>query len=231
MPARRLGGRATVTASAIGVGVVLAACSSGGSSDTLSPVGGSAGTATATATVPASAPAGTAVDPASAGRGFVEVQVQVASTGVNETLSLDRSTVGKASLDPVSLDATCTALDAGDTSKGIDVTVVDLRRLGAGSKLVSATLHVDSAPSDDGKQGATLQLGGADQVTTSYSGTADLAEGGWAGTFTLADTAGNAATGTFTCADQAPPPTTTVPDTDGGEAVPDTPAPTAPSGT
>lgn len=234
MPPRRLGGRAIVTASAIGATALLVACSSGGSGDTLSPVDGPAGTAaaTASATVAASAPpADTAVDPASAGSGFVEVQVQVASTGVNETISLDRSTVDKAALDPVSLDATCTALDSGDVSKGVDVTVVDLRRLGAGSKLASATLHVDSAPSEDGKHGATLQLGGADQVTTSYSGTAELADGAWAGSFTLADPAGNAATGTFTCADQAPPPTTTVPDTDGGEAVPDTPAPTAPSGT
>jgi hypothetical protein len=232
MPPRRLGGRTIVTASVIGAVSLLAGCSSGGSGDTLSPVDGPAGTATATATVPASAATtGTAVDPASAGTGFVEVQVQVASTGVNETLSLDRSTVNKAALDPVSLDATCTPLDKGDTSKGVDVTVVDLRRLGAGSKLVSATLHVDSAPAQDGKHGATLQVGGADQVTTSYTGSADLAEGGWAGSFTLADTAGNAATGTFTCADQAPPPTTTVPDTDGGEAVPDTPAPTAPDNT
>jgi hypothetical protein len=158
------------------------------------------------------------------------VQVQVTKTGVNETLSLDRATVNKASLDPVSLDATCTPLDHGDISKGVDVTVVDLRRLGAGNRLVSATVHVDAAVKD-GKHDATLQLGGADQVTTSYAGTADLADGGWAGSFSLFDTAGNGATGTFTCADQPPATTTTVPDTDGGEAVPDTPAPTAPDGT
>jgi hypothetical protein len=234
MPPRRLGGRSIVTASTVGACALLgllAGCSSGDSGDTLSPVDGPAGTATATATVPASAAnAGTTVDPASAGTGFVEVQVQVASTGVNETLSLDRSTVSKAAFDPVSLDAKCTPLDKGDTSQGVDVVVVDLRRLGAGAKLVSATLHVDSA-AEGGKHGATLQLGGADQVTTSYTGSADLADGGWAGSFSLADAAGNAATGTFTCADQAPPPTTTVPDTDGGEAVPDTPAPTAPDNT
>src|SRR5262249_28918149 len=102
-----------------------------------------------------------AVDPAAAGAGYVEVQVQVAKTGVNETLSLDRATVNKTSLDPVSLDATCTPLDHGDVAKGVDVTVVDLRRLGGGAKLVSATLHVDAAASGD-KHDATLQLGGAD---------------------------------------------------------------------
>src|SRR4051794_8212361 len=216
MPARRPGARTIGITAMIGLVAPLAGCSGDEPADTLSPVEGPAGTATATATVPASSVStGTAVDPANAGAGYVQVQVQVAPTGVNETLSLDRATVSKTALDPISLDASCTPLDKGDTSKGVDVTVVDLRRLGAGDKLVSATLHIDSE-SQDGAHGGTLQLGGAAEVTTSYRGTADLAEGGWAGNFTLASTGGNQATGTFTCADQPPPSTTTVPDTGGG---------------
>src|SRR5262245_33847448 len=107
MPSRRLGGRSIVVTASLTGAVLVAGCSNGGAADTLSPVQGPAGTATVTATVPASTPAaGTAVDPAAAGAGYVEVQVQVAKTGVNETLSLDRATVNKTSLDPVSLDAT-----------------------------------------------------------------------------------------------------------------------------
>ena len=123
------GGR-TIAATAVVALAVLAGCSGGSSGDTLSPINGSAGTAAAVTTPSGSGPTpGTAVDAASAGSGFVQVQVQVGSTGVNETLSLDRATVRKDSLDPASLNATCTPLDGGDTSKGIDVTVVDLRTL------------------------------------------------------------------------------------------------------
>jgi hypothetical protein len=209
-------------------------CSSGPSDDTLSPINGSAGTTPVVSTPSGStAPAGTAgtvVDAANAGAGYVEVSVQVAVSGIAETLRLDRATVRRDDLDPVSLDAACTPLDKGDTSQGVDVSVVDLRRLGAGSKLVSAALHVDGGATA-GDHEATLQLGGADQTTTAYTGTVALADGGWGGTFQMTDAAGNALTGSFACADQPLPTTTTVPDTGGGEAVPGTPAPTTPTNT
>jgi len=225
------GGR-TVAAAAIVALTALAGCSGGSSDDTLSPINGSAGTGPGVTTRSGSGPTpGTAVDPASAGTGFVQVQVQVGSTGVNETLSLDRATVRQDSLDPASLNATCTPLDGGDTSKGVDVTVVDLRRLGSNNQLISAVLHVEGAPAA-GEHEATLQLGAEDQTTTAYHGTVQLADGGWGGTLQMADAGGNSLTGSFACADQPLPTTTAVPDTGGdNEAVPDTPAPTAPDGT
>jgi hypothetical protein len=232
MRLRGPGGRAIAAAAGTAVAMVtaLAACS-GGSNDTLSPIaGGSTGPSTTAATPSgSSAVTGTSVDPATAGTGYVQIDVQVASSGTSETISLDRSTVSRDALDPVSLDATCTPLDKGDTSKGVDVTVVDLRRLAAGNKFVSAVLHVDPAD-PSGQYKGTLQLSGADQVTTNYSGKVDLAAGGFGGTFQMSDPSGNPASGTFACADQAPPPTTVPSDTDAGETVPDTPAPTAPSG-
>jgi hypothetical protein len=224
------GGRTIGAVVVLGM-VAVAGCGSGSGGDTLSPIGGSAGTTPSVATPSGSgATAGTAVDPASAGAGFVQVQVQIAVSGVDETLSLDRATVDKTSLDPVSLDAACTPLDNGDTSKGVDVSVVDLRRLGAGNQLVSATLHV-AGPASAGDHDATLQLAGADQVTTNYAGTVALADGGWAGTFQMTDKAGNALTGSFACAAEPLATTTTVPDSGGNEAVPDTPAPTTPTNT
>jgi hypothetical protein len=226
------GGR-TIAATAVVALAVLAGCSDGSSGDTLSPINGSAGTAAAVTTPSGSGPApGTALDAASAGTGFVQVQVQVGSTGVDETLSLDRATVRKDSLDPASLNATCTPLDGGDTSKGVDVTVVDLRRLATSSnRLISAELHVDGAP-DAGEHEATLQLGAGDQTTTAYKGTVELADGGWGGTLEMTDAGGNPLTGSFACAAEPLPPPTAVPDTGGdNEAVPDTPAPTAPAGT
>ena len=72
------------------------------------------------------APPGTGVDPASAGSGFVSIGVQVASAGIAETLSLDRSTVAADALDAVTLDAICTPLDGGDPASGVRVAVVDL---------------------------------------------------------------------------------------------------------
>jgi len=226
------GGALAAVASAVTVAVVAVAACSGDSNDTLSPIAGGSTGPTTTAATPSdsSANSGTLVDPETAGAGFVQIDVQVASSAISETISLDRATVSRDALDPVSLDATCTPLDHGDTSKGIDVTVVDLRRLGQGDKFVSAAIHVDPADAG-GEHRATLQLSGADQVTTSYTGTVELAAGGWGGTFHMNDTGGNPATGTFACADQAPPPTTVPIDTDAGEPVPDTPAPTAPSGT
>ncbi len=221
------GGRAIAVLA--GAAVVATACS-GGSNDTLSPIaGGPTGPTTTVVVAPgSSALTGTSVDPATAGAGYVQIDVQLSASGISETISLDRATVSRDALDPVSLDATCTPLDHGDTSKGVDVTVVDLRRLGQGDKFVSAVLHVDPAESG-GERRATLQLGGADQVTTSYTGEVKLAAGGWGGSFQMNDPGGNPVTGTFACADQAPPPTTVPTDTDAGEPVPDTPAPTPPS--
>jgi hypothetical protein len=227
------GGR-TIAAGAVVALAVLAGCSDGGGGDTLSPINGSAGTAPSVTTPSGSGPTpGTALDPASAGTGYVQVQVQVGSTGVDETLSLDRATLHKDSLKPASLNATCTPLDGGDASQGIDVTVVDLRRLaaGAGNRLISASLHVDGAPTA-GEHDATLQLGDIEQSTTTYTGTVELTDGGFGGTMQMADAAGNSLTGSFACADEPLPTTTAVPDTGGdNEAVPDTPAPTAPDGT
>ena len=159
---------------------------------------------------------GTTVAPENAGAGFVSISVQVASNGVSETISLDRSTVAASSLDPVSLDATCTPLDGGDPAANI-VSVVDLRRL-AGDRLVSAELRYgDAAP---GEHEMTLELGGADQVTTSYTGTVTVDEGGMSGSFSGADAGGAPVTGSFACASEAIA-TTTAPPLDTGEQVPD----------
>jgi hypothetical protein len=225
------GGR-TIAAAAVAV-AVLAGCSGGSSDDaTLSPINGSAGTVASVTTPSGSGPTpGTALDPASAGSGFVQLQVSIGATGVNETLSLDRATVSKAVLDPATLNATCTPLDGGDTSQGVDVTVVDLRRLASGNQLISAVLHVEGAP-EAGEHEATLKLGGKDQKETAYTGTVELAEGGAEGTLEMTDAGGNALTGSFACAAEPLPTTTAVPDTGGdNEAVPGTPAPTAPAGT
>jgi hypothetical protein len=225
------GGR--TTAAAVVAVSVVAGCSGGSSGDTLTPIDGSAGTVASVTTPSGSGPTqGTALDPASVGSGFVQVQVSVGATGVDETLSLDRATVRKDSLDPASLNATCTPLDGGDTSQGVDVTVVDLRRLAASSnRLISAELHVKGAP-EAGEHEATLQLGAGDQTTTAYQGTVELAEGGWGGTLEMNDAAGNSLTGSFACAAEPLPTTTAVPDPGGdNEAVPGTPAPTAPDGT
>ena len=53
---------------------------------------------------PSAVPA-TTVDPATAGTGFVSIQVRLPASGVDETLALDRATVSADALDPVSLDA------------------------------------------------------------------------------------------------------------------------------
>ncbi|HEU4842216.1 MAG TPA: hypothetical protein VFT09_12260 [Ilumatobacteraceae bacterium] len=163
-------------------------------------------------------PAGTAVDPAAAGAGFVSIGVQVASAGIAETISLDRASVPAASLDPVSLDATCTPLDGGDPAAGVVVSVVDLRRL-AGDQLVSAVLRFgDAAP---GEHDMTLELGGADQVATSYTGTVTVADDGMAGTFQGADAGGTPVSGSFACAAEAIATTTTLVPLDAGEEVPE----------
>ncbi len=170
-------------------------------------------------------PAGTSVDPSTAGAGFVSIGVQVASAGIAETISLDRSSVPAASLDPVSLDATCTPLDGGDPAAGVVVSVVDLRRL-AGDQLVSAVLRFgDAAPGD---HDMTLELGDANQVATSYTGTVTVADDGMAGTFQGADGGGTPVSGSFACAAEAIATTTTLVPLDAGEEVPEgeTPAET-----
>ena len=99
------------------------------------------------------------------------------------------------------------------------------------SSVISAALHVEGAPTA-GEHDGTLQLGGRNQATTSYTGTVELEDGGLGGTFQMADATGNSLTGSFACATAPLPTTTAVPDTGGdNEAVPDTPAPTAPDGT
>ncbi len=60
-------------------------------------------------------------------------------------------------------------------------------------------------------------------MTTTFTGTAVLEEGGWSGTFDAVDGSGNTATGSFTCATE-PVETTTTQATGSGEEVPDTTA-------
>ena len=103
------------------------------------------------------------------------------------------------SLDPVSLDAYCTPLDGGTE---MSASVVDLRRLGDGSRLISAALDVAGGMTA-GEHDATLDVSGADQVTTTFTGTAVLEEGGWSGTFDAVDGSGNTASGSFTCRQRA----------------------------
>ena len=84
---------------------------------TLGPLDATAGVTTPGATVgtgdPSAVPT-TTVDPATAGAGFVSIQVRLPASGVDEMLSLDRATVSADALDPVNLDAYCTPLDGGD---------------------------------------------------------------------------------------------------------------------
>ena len=113
---------------------VLTGCSGGASDDTLSPINGSAGTAPSVAT-----PSGSGADrrarpstrrlPAS---GSSRSQVRSArpastrrSASIGRRCRRPTPRPGRASM------PTCTPLDGGDTSQGVDVTVVDLRRLGA----------------------------------------------------------------------------------------------------
>jgi hypothetical protein len=207
------------TAGVVCAALLLGGCGGGDSSDdTLSPLDPTAGAA-ATGVTPSGdvAPsAETTIDPAQAGSGFVSIQVRLPAVGVDETISLDRASVRLDALDPVSLDATCTPLDGGE---GLTVSVVDLRRLGAGARLVSAALRVDGVPSA-GPHDVTLDVSGADQVTTQYTGTVELAEGGSSGTFDVTDATGAAASGSFVCAAQPVVTTTTDSPNGGGEEVP-----------
>lgn len=190
------------------------------SGDTLVPLdatpGGSAPTVASTGDIPTGA--ATTVDPALAGTGFVSIHVQLPTAGVDETIALDRATVSADQLDPVSLDATCAALDGGTDGT---VSVVDLRRLGSESRLVSVAIHI-SGDLADGSHDATVDVSGADQVTTSYTGTVELAGGGLTGTFSAEDASGNPATGSFVCAMAPVVVTTEAPvENGGGEVEPD----------
>jgi hypothetical protein len=215
-------GRNVVKGVAVAAGVVLLGSSCGdddSSADTLAPIGSeSNGSPITVGTVGPSAPSDdTTVDPAEAGSGYVSVRVRVQAAGIDESISLDRATVRADDLDPISLDAACTALDGGE---GVAVSVVDLRRLASGARLVSAALRTDGASTAAGSYEGTVELGGADQVTTSYTGTIAIEEGGAAGTFEATDGSGNVATGDFVCAPQPVVPATTPPG-DGGEEIPD----------
>lgn len=161
---------------------------------------------------------GTAAESGATGSGFVSIDVQVASTGIDESISLDRATLPTSALDPVSLDATCSPLDGADPEGGVVVSVVDLRRL-AGSRLVSAVLRYGDAAA--GEHDMILEIGSAEQVTTVYTGSVDVAEGGLAGTFDGVDAGGTPVTGSFACAAEAIVTTTTGVPLDAGEEVPD----------
>ena len=205
----------------VAAAVLLAACSGDDDSTdgTLDAIPSGSGGPALSVQPTGSVTPGTAVDPASAGSGFVSIGVQVASEGIAETLSLDRSTVTTDALDAVTLDAICTPLDGGDPAAGVHVAVVDLARLASGARLVSADLrYADPAP---GEHDMTLQVGAAEQVTTGYTGTVTVAEDGLSGTFAGADTGGTPVSGSFVCSTQAIVTTTTAVPADAGEEVPE----------
>ena len=200
---------------------MLAACGGNGqSSDTLDPLQGDPGdTGASVGTIAGPASTGPAtVAPAEAGSGFVTMHVRVAGEGIDESLSLDRGSVRAADLAPLSLNATCTALDGGTSHT---VSVIDLRRLGTDSRLVSATLRVDEEGIAAGEYEGTLELADTQQNTTAYDATVVLDEGGWSGTFEGTDDSGNVADGTFLCSAQPVAVTTTTIPADEGEEVPD----------
>jgi len=224
MGARRVGRLGALALAVVATGLVGGCGDDDAAGDTLVPLdatpGGSAPTVPSTGDIPSGA--ATTVDPAVAGVGFVGIDIQLPAAGVDETISLDRATVRSDQLDPVSLDATCSALDGG---ADVVVSVVDLRRLGSESRLVSVAIHVAGDPTA-GEHDATIDVSAADQVTTSYSGTIDLDEGALSGRFTAAAANGDAATGSFVCAMEPVVLTTEVPvETGGGEVVPDGTAP------
>ena len=199
---------------------VLAGCSDDDATDvTLGPLDATGVTTAGSSTDTAALAAGVSTTPpaGTAGAGYVSIQVRLPAAGIDETLSLDRATVSADALDPVNLDAFCTPLDGGAE---MAASVVDLRRLSDGSRLISAALSIAGGVTA-GEHDATLVVSGADQSTTTFIGTAVLEDGGWSGTFEAADASGNAATGGFTCASAAVETTTTQP-TGSGEEVPET---------
>lgn len=194
---------------AVVVTLVLAACAGDDSTDdTLAPLGSGGGAVTTPSPSGSADPSAT---PSSisgpVGAGVVRLSVRLAGPGIDEDLSLDRATVAAAALDPVNVDASCTAIDGGD---GLTVSVVDLRRLFAGQRLLSATLRIDDEVAAAGEYTGTLEVGDADQQTTRFEGPVRVDEGLASGTFDLLDGDGAPATGSFACAaDVASLPTTT----------------------
>ncbi|MFV0306580.1 MAG: hypothetical protein ACK5OX_02415 [Desertimonas sp.] len=199
--------------------VAAGACTSGADGDdTLPPVGtlemtsigGSAPTSAGSASPPS--PSVSSVPAGPVGSGVVRIAVRLEGQGIVEELMLDRSTVAVADLDSIALDATCTAIDGGDGGDGLTVSVVDLRRLRAGQRLVSAMLTVpgDAGP---GEHTGRLDVGDAAQQTARYEGAVVIDEGAASGSFDLRDGRGAAATGSFACATDVGslPTTTTVP--------------------
>lgn len=155
----------------------------------------------------ASATPGT--DGGAEGAGYVRIQVRLGATGTDEVLELDRASVAPEDLVPVSLDARCTPLDGGG---GFVVSVVDLRRVAEGDRLVSASLRIDGDAAEAGAYEGTIDVGDTGQTVTTYAGAVTLDAGLTSGSFDMADATGQAATGTFTCSDSAPAataPTTT----------------------
>lgn len=135
------------------------------------------------------------------GTGYVSIQVRLGATGTEEVLELDRASVDVEDLVPVSLDARCTALDGGT---GFVVSVVDLRRVAEGDRLVSASLRIDGEVAAAGAYEGTLDVGDTAQTMTTYAGSVTLDAGVATGSFDMADGSGQAATGTFTCSPTAP---------------------------
>jgi len=98
-----------------------------------------------------------------------------------------------------------------------------LRRLGAGSRLLSVGLRTNDPVTAAGEYEAQLEIADAEQLTTSFDVTATIDEGGWSGTFEGSDDTGNVVSGSFVCAAQpVDTATTTVPPDEGEEIVPGT---------
>lgn len=136
-----------------------------------------------------------------AGTGFVSIQVRLAKSGVDETLSLDRASVPADELAPISLFASCTGIDGGDD---FVVAVTDLRRLASGEQLVAVRLAAVAEVDGPGEHEVTLDVSDAAQITTSYTGTMVVEGDERSGKFRVVDEEGNAATGSFLCADHSP---------------------------
>ena len=167
------------------------------------------------------APGAAAASDAPAMSGVVSIQVRLATSGVDETLLLDRATVDPEELDPISLFASCAGLDGGDE---FGVAVTDLRRLATGDELVAVRLAAADAVTGAGQHDATLDVADATQLSTTYTGTMELDADLRSGTFDVIDAEGNAATGSFQCAEDELPSTSVPPVT----SPPSSGAPTSP---
>lgn len=220
--------RAVVASLAVGL---LAGCSGDGESDsTLGPLESPTSAPAVTPTVAVATTASPASDTApsgAVGSGFVSIRVRLASWGIEESLTLDRASVPAAELDPLSVDAFCTALDEGE---GWTVSVTDLRRLSvAGNRLVSAHLHIDGPVAGPAVYEGTLEVGDTGQQVTTYGGPVTLDEGLASGSFDLRDASGAAATGTFVCAPEPVATTTVAPTTMVDSVPPDSAVATVPA--